>query len=61
MPRDRVIGLLAAYFTQPYDEYGKLALEIRSSGGLTSEEVQHIKTKLLCIDAKTIIRHAGTQ
>ena len=56
----RVIGLLVAYFSQPYVEYGELALAIRSSGGLTSDEVQHIKSKLLSIDAKAIIRHAGT-
>lgn len=60
MAYDRVIGLLVAYFTQPYVEYGELALAIRSSGGLTSDEVQHIKSKLLYIDARAIIRHAGT-
>ncbi len=60
MPHDRVSGLLAAYFTQPYVEYGEYALEIRSNGGLTSEEVQLIKNRVLYIDAKTMIRHTGS-
>jgi hypothetical protein len=60
MPQDRVSGLLAAYFTQPYVEYGEVALEIRSNGGLTSEEVQLIKKRALYIDAKTMIRHTGS-
>lgn len=60
MPQDRVSGLLAAYFTQPYEEYGEVVLEIRSNGGLTSEEVQFIKNKVLSIDAKTMIRHTGS-
>jgi hypothetical protein len=60
MPQDRVSGLLAAYFTQPYVEYGEVALEIRSNGGLTLEEVQLIKNRVLYIDAKTMIRHTGS-
>jgi hypothetical protein len=60
MSQDRLSGLLAAYFNQPYDEYGEVVLEIRSKGGLTSEEVQSIKSQLLHIDANAIIRHAGT-
>ena len=60
MSQDRVSGLVAAYFTQPYVEYGEVVLEIRSNGGLTSEEVQFIKSQLLHVDANTIIRHAGT-
>jgi len=60
MPQDRVSTLLAAYFTQPYVEYGEVVLEIRSDGGLTSEEVQLIKNRVLYIDAKTMIRHTGT-
>lgn len=60
MPQNRVSGLLAAYFTQPYVEYGEAVLEIRDNGGLTQEEVQIIKNKVLNIDATTIIRHAGT-
>lgn len=60
MPQDRVSGLLAAYFTQPYVEYGEVVLEIRSNGGLTSEEVRLIKDKVLYIDAKAMIRHTGT-
>ena len=60
MSQDRVSSLLAAYFTQPYVEYGEMILEIRSNGGLSSEEVQLIKNQVLCIDAKTMIRHAGT-
>jgi len=60
MPQDRITGLLVAYFTQPYVEYGEVVLEIRSNGGLTSEEVQFLRAQVLHIDAKTIIRHAGT-
>ena len=60
MPQERVSGLLAAYFTQPYVEYGEIALEIRSNGGLTLEEVQLIKKKVLYIDAKTLIRQTGS-
>jgi hypothetical protein len=60
MPQDRVSGLLAAYFTQPYMEYGEVALEIRSNGGLTSEEVQLIKNRALYIDVKAMIRHTGS-
>jgi hypothetical protein len=59
MPKNRVGDLLAAYFTQPYVEYGEVVLEIRDNGGLTPEEVQIIKTQVLNIDASTIIRHAG--
>jgi len=60
MPQDRVSGLLAAYFTQPYVEYGEVALEIRSNGGLTLEEVQLIKNRVLYIDANAMIRHTGS-
>jgi tRNA U34 5-carboxymethylaminomethyl modifying GTPase MnmE/TrmE len=61
MPHDdRVSSLLAAYFTQPYVEYGEVVLEIRGHGGLTAEEVRVIKNRVLSIDAKTMIRHAGT-
>lgn len=59
MPDDRVSSLLDAYFTQPYVDYGDVVLEIRSSGGLTSQEVGLIKNRVLCIDANAIIRHAG--
>jgi hypothetical protein len=60
MPQDRVSSLLAAYFTQPYVEYGEVALEIRNAGGLTSEEVHFMNSRVLNVDAATIIRHAGT-
>ena len=60
MPQNRVSGLLAAYFTRPYVEYGDIVLEIRDNGGLTSEEVQIIEKRVLRIDANTIIRQAGT-
>ncbi len=60
MPQSRVSSLLAAYFTQPYVEYGEVVLDIRDNGGLTSEEVQIIEKEVLNIDANTIIRHAGT-
>ena len=60
MPQDRVSGLLAAYFTQPYVEYGEVALEIRDKGGLTPEEVRLIKNQVLYVDALTLIRHTGT-
>jgi hypothetical protein len=60
MSQDRVNGLLAAYFTQPYVEYGEVVLEIRSTGGLTSDEAEFIKSQVLRVDASTILRHAGT-
>jgi hypothetical protein len=59
MPHDRISGLLAAYFTQPYVEYGEVALEIRNNGGLTSEEIRAIENKVLSIDAKAMIRHTS--
>ncbi len=59
MPQDRVSGLLAAYFTQPYADYGEVALEIRDEGGLTQDEIRLITNQVLHIDAKTIIRHTG--
>jgi hypothetical protein len=60
MAQNRVTDLLAAYFTQPYVEYGDVALEIRDSGGLTSEEVQTIKNKVSFVDANALIRHTGS-
>lgn len=61
MPHDRVDTFLDAYFRQPYEEYGQLALEIRQSGGLTPEEASLIESKVLCVHAKTIIRHSRPQ
>lgn len=60
MPNDRVSGLLAAYFNQPYPDYGEVILEIRNSGGLNSEEVQLLQTKVLLVDANAILRQSGT-
>lgn len=60
MSQDRVSGLLAAYFNQPYPEYGEVVLEIRYSGGLTSEETRLIRNRVLLVDANAIIRHSGT-
>lgn len=60
MPQDRVSGLLAAYFTQPYVEYGEVVLEIRDNGGLTPDEVRLIMGQVLYVDAQTLIRHTGT-
>jgi hypothetical protein len=60
MPQDRVNGLLAAYFNQPYPEYGEVVLEIRYSGGLDSDEVRLIRNRVLLVDANAIIRHSGT-
>jgi len=60
MPNNRVSRLLAAYFDQPYDEYAKVVLEIQNKGGLTSEEVQLIESKVLHVDAATIIRHPAS-
>lgn len=59
MPQNRVSGLLAAYFTQPYVEYGDVVLEIRNNGGLTSKEARLIENEVLYVDATTIIRHTG--
>ena len=61
MPSDRVSAVLAAYFKQPYEDYGELALEIKENGGLTREEIGLIRTKVLQVDASTIIRHFGCQ
>jgi len=60
MARDRVNDLLDAYFTQPYVEYGDVAIEIRDSGGLTAEEVQTIKDQVSLVDANAMIRHTGS-
>lgn len=59
MPLDRVSTVLTAYFKQPYEEYGELALEIKESGGLTREEVSLIESKVLHVDAIAIVRHSG--
>jgi len=61
MPQDRVSDLLAAYFTQPYVEYGDVVLEIRNNGGLTSEEVRVIRNKVLNVDANAMIRHTASR
>ena len=60
MSQDRVTDLMAAYFSQPYVDYGDVATEIKNSGGLTSEEVQKIRSKVLDIDANAMIRHTGS-
>lgn len=60
MSQDRVTDLLAAYFSQPYVDYGDVVIEIKNSGGLTSEEVQKIRSKVLAIDANAMIRHTGS-
>jgi hypothetical protein len=60
MSQDRVTGLLAAYFTRSYVEYGDVAIEIKNSGGLTSDEVQRIRSSVLTIDANAMIRHTGS-
>jgi len=61
MADDRVAAVLDAYFRQPYEEYGELALEIRASGGLTPDEMRLIESTTLIVDAKTIMRHSGRQ
>jgi hypothetical protein len=61
MPQDRVSGLLAAYFTQPYVEYGDVVIEIRDNGSVTSEEVRTIRSKVLHVDAIAMIRHTGSK
>jgi hypothetical protein len=60
MAEDRVNNLLAAYFTQPYVEYGDVALDIRDSGGLTTEEVRAIKSQVSLVDANAMIRQTGS-
>lgn len=60
MLEDRVSELLTAYFDQPYPDYGEVVLEIRNSGGLNTEEVQLIQTRVLLVDANAILRHSGT-
>jgi hypothetical protein len=60
MSQDRVTDLLAAYFSQPYVDYGDVVIEIKNSGGLTSEEVQKIRSRVLAIDANAMIRHTGS-
>jgi len=60
MSQDRVTDLLAAYFSQPYVDYGDVVIEIKNSGGLTSEEVQKIRSRVLAVDANAMIRHTGS-
>ena len=60
MSQDRVTDLLAAYFSQPYVDYGDVAIEIKNSGGLSSEEVRKIRSSVLAIDANALIRHTGS-
>jgi hypothetical protein len=61
MALDRVDTVLQAYFRKPYEEYGELALEIRSGGGLTPDEARIIENSVLSVDATTIIRQIGCQ
>jgi hypothetical protein len=60
MSKDRISGLLTAYFNLPYDEYGDIAQEIKDSGGLTSDEVRDIQNTVLRVDANALIRHTGS-
>jgi len=60
MPHNRVSRLLAAYFNESYAEYARIVSGIKAKGGLTSEEINVIKSKVLYIDAATIIRQSGT-
>jgi len=60
MSQDRVTDLLAAYFTQPYVDYGDVVTEIKNTGGLTSEEVRKIRNSVLTVDANAMIRHTGS-
>lgn len=60
MLNDRLIGLLAAYYNQPYPEYREVVLEIRDSGGLDPEERRLLVSRVLLVDADAIIRHTGT-
>lgn len=59
MPLNRVIKLLDAYFNQPFEEYGELVLEIRETGGLTPDEIGLIRSRVLNVDADTVIRQAN--
>ena len=60
MSEDRLVGLLAAYFNQPYPEYREVILEIRNRGGLDSDECQFLLSNVSLVDANAIIRHSGT-
>lgn len=60
MSQDRISGLLTAYFNLPYDEYGDIAQEIKDSGGLTTDEVRDIQSKVLRVDANALMRHTGS-
>ncbi len=55
----RIDKLLNAYFNQPLKEYAQVVAEIKNSGGLTSEEIGALQTKLLYVDAHMIVRQAG--
>ena len=58
---ERVVKLIDAYFREPREKYAELVSEIRAKGGLTSNEVRHIKDKLLYVHSDTIVRQAGLQ
>jgi hypothetical protein len=59
MAQDRVDKLLHFYFNRPYEEYGEIILDIKETGGLNAEEIKAIESKVLSVDANTIIRHSG--
>ena len=59
MPLSRVEQLLNAYFNEPMKEYLRVLSEIKASGGLTSEEVNKIETRVLYVDASTIVRQTS--
>lgn len=60
MPHNRVSRLLSAYFNESYAEYARIVSGIKDKGGLTTEEVDIIKRKILYVDAATIIRQSGS-
>jgi hypothetical protein len=59
MALERVAKLIKAYYHFPLKEYAEIVSQIRNSGGLTNEEVKAIKTEILEVDSRTVVRQTG--
>ena len=55
----RVKRLLEAFFNYPLRQYAEVVDEIRDGGGLTTDEVNAIKSEVVPADAHMLVRHAG--
>jgi hypothetical protein len=57
MVRDKAARLLYAYFELPRQEYVRILKSINAAGGLSSEEIEQIRSKAPAFHAEAILRH----